>query len=248
MIVFFTGTGNSRHLAQRIAKATGDQIIDAGALIKEHKTPHFTSGTPYVFICPTYAWKIPRIFETLIRQSQFDGNREAYFIMNCGDEIGNATKSLTALCREKDFAFMGVMQINMPENYVALFPVPEDAECKKIISQANLLADDAAEKIKKGEPFPIQTAGILDKLKSGPVNRLFYRFVISAKKFSVTNLCTSCGTCVDVCILNNITLVNGKPKWDKNCTHCMACICRCPVQAIEYGTRTVGKRRYYLEE
>lgn len=39
----------------------------------------------------------------------------------------------------------------------------------------------------------------------------------------------------------------GGPVWGKRCTHCMACICGCPAEAIEYGKRTVGKRRYYNE-
>ncbi|MDU1855461.1 MAG: flavodoxin, partial [Clostridium baratii] len=32
-----------------------------------------------------------------------------------------------------------------------------------------------------------------------------------------------------------------------NCTHCMACICGCPVQAIEYKNKTKGRNRYYLK-
>ena len=36
------------------------------------------------------------------------------------------------------------------------------------------------------------------------------------------------------CPLNNIRLENGKPVWGKHCTHCMACICDCPKEAIEY--------------
>jgi len=47
--------------------------------------------------------------------------------------------------------------------------------------------------------------------------------------------------------LNNIHLENGKPVWGKNCTHCMACICYCPKEAIEYGKKSKGKPRYHFE-
>lgn len=47
--------------------------------------------------------------------------------------------------------------------------------------------------------------------------------------------------------LNNIRLENGKPVWGKNCTHCMACICYCPKEAIEYGEKSKGKPRYHFE-
>ena len=50
-----------------------------------------------------------------------------------------------------------------------------------------------------------------------------------------------------VCPLNNIRLENGKPVWGKNCTHCMACICYCPKEAIEYGQKSKGKPRYHFE-
>ena len=56
--------------------------------------------------------------------------------------------------------------------------------------------------------------------------------------------CIGCGKCVRLCPLNNITLEEGKPVWHDNCTHCMACICHCPVEAIEYGNVSRGKRRY----
>lgn len=31
------------------------------------------------------------------------------------------------------------------------------------------------------------------------------------------------------------------------CMHCMACICSCPVDAIEYGKKSVGQPRYHFE-
>jgi len=49
---------------------------------------------------------------------------------------------------------------------------------------------------------------------------------------------------VKECPLNNIHLKENKPVWDKECTHCMACICKCPTEAIEYGKNSVGKVRY----
>lgn len=40
--------------------------------------------------------------------------------------------------------------------------------------------------------------------------------------------------------LSNIRLEDGSPVWGSDCTHCMACICRCPEQAIEYGKASLG--------
>ena len=82
---------------------------------------------------------------------------------------------------------------------------------------------------------------------SGPVNPAFYRFFVRADAFRATDACIGCGKCVERCPLNNIRLENGKPVWGKHCTHCMACICYCPKEAIEYGKKSKGKPRYHFE-
>lgn len=82
---------------------------------------------------------------------------------------------------------------------------------------------------------------------TGPVNPVFYRFFVKADAFRATDACIGCGRCVELCPLNNVHLKNGKPVWGKNCTHCMACICYCPKEAIEYGEKSKGKPRYHVE-
>ena len=59
--------------------------------------------------------------------------------------------------------------------------------------------------------------------------------------------CVSCGKCVELCPLNNITLIDGKPVWGNHCTHCMACLHRCPTEAIEYKKKTQSKPRYFFD-
>ena len=76
----------------------------------------------------------------------------------------------------------------------------------------------------------------------------FYRFFVKADAFRTTDACTGCGVCVRACMLNNVSLTDGRPVWRKNCTHCMACICGCPQKAIEYGKKSVGKPRYQCPE
>ena len=81
-------------------------------------------------------------------------------------------------------------------------------------------------------------------MNSSAVNRLFYPLFVHARKFYVTDACISCGRCASVCPLNNIQMKDGKPVWGSSCTHCMACICRCPKDAIEYGRHSRGLPRY----
>lgn len=56
--------------------------------------------------------------------------------MTCGSEIGNAARYNQALCRKKGLRHRGTLPVVMPENYIALFDAPEEAEARKIIAAA----------------------------------------------------------------------------------------------------------------
>lgn len=63
--------------------------------------------------------------------------------------------------------------------------------------------------------------------------------------FVSDNNCNGCGTCVNVCPMDNITLTGGNPPWGKNCALCFACLQWCPKEAIQAGRITVNKKRYH---
>lgn len=248
MVVYFTGTGNSRYIAQMIADKIGDNIIDAAEYIKGKREAKLISDRPWVFVAPTYSWRLPCVFERFILRGSFSNNKTAYFLMTCGDDIGNAGREIQKLCAKKGFIYMGVFPSVMPENYVAMFDVPDKAAAAKIIKMAESKLKDAIQFITEGKRFPETEHVFSDWLKTSVVNPMFYRFAVKAGPFHTTDACVGCGKCEQYCPLNNITLVNGKPQWGKNCTHCMACICKCPVEAIEYGNRSNGKPRYQCPE
>ena len=56
--------------------------------------------------------------------------------MNCGSEIGNATKYNLMLANDKHLDYMGTKQILMPENYIAMFNAPQLEEAKEIVEKA----------------------------------------------------------------------------------------------------------------
>ncbi len=247
MILYFTGTGNSRYIAQVIAENLKDETIDVAKLIKNGKTGEFYSEKPYVFVAPTYAWRMPKIFKEWIKKCSFNGNKNAYFVLTCGGEIGAAGNYCEKFLLKEGFIYKGTAQVVMPENYLIMFdPTPEekDAEIYKFASEYTI---KLCEKIEKGQAFNRVKIPFIGYLQSGIVNSSFYTFYIGAKKFYSTDACISCGKCVENCMTNNITLKDGKPVWGKNCTHCMSCICKCPAEAIEYGKNTKGRRRYVFK-
>lgn len=244
MILYFTGTGNSEYVAKRIGKETDDIVLNLFEKLRKEDFSEINSKNPWVIVTPTYAWRIPNILREWLKRTNLSGNPNIYFVMTCGGSIGNAGKYLKSLCADKGMNYFGCFEVVMPENYIALFTTPSKDKALKIIAEAEKIIDKAAFAINNGERFQNISVTTADKLNSGVVNNIFYPLFVHAKKFYATDACISCGKCVKVCPLNNIHIENSRPIWGKACTHCMACICRCPKEAIEYGRHSKGLVRY----
>ncbi len=244
MIVYFTGTGNSRRAARLLACRLEDSALDVFPFLKEGRPLELQSSTPWIFVAPTYGWQLPHVFRDLLKNARLTGSKEAYFVLTCGSGVGDAETHLRALCRELGLQFKGLQPLVMPENYIAMFPVPDERASRVIIKKADRVLEALAPRLRAGETLPPVRAGLPGKLMSGLVNTVFTRGVVSAKPFYTTAACTGCGLCARVCPQNNIRIENGRPRWSRECIHCMACISKCPARAIEYGKKSRGKPRY----
>ena len=247
MILFFSGTGNSNYVAKRIADALGDALVNLNDRIKASDTSSVETGERVIIVTPTYAWRIPRVVRDWLRKTELRGAKQVWFVMTCGSEIGNADKYNRELCTEKRLSCMGTAQIVMPENYIAMFSAPQADEAREIVAKTEPNIDCVIASIQSNQPFAPTRNNLYDRFMSGPVNLIFYKFCVKADAFTVSDTCIGCGQCAKRCPMNNVTLKDGKPVWGKNCTHCMACICYCPVSAIEYGKKSVGQPRYHFE-
>lgn len=244
MILFFSGTGNSEYVAGRIGSGIKEEPVNLFEKIKNHDFSEVHSDRPWVVVTPTYAWRIPRILEEWLERTSLSGSREIYFVMTCGEGIGNSEKYLKKLCSRKGMEYKGCLPVVMPENYIAIFTTPDKEDALNTIRQAEGGIERITDLIARGSVFLQPSISVKDRVKSGIVNDLFYPMFVHAKKFYVTDTCISCKKCESVCPLSNVHLANGKPVWGTECTHCMACICRCPVEAIEYGDHSKGLPRY----
>lgn len=244
MVFSFSGTGNSQFVAEKISEITSDKITDLNLKIKDNDTSGIECGENVIIVAPTYAWRLPKIVTDWLEKTDLINAKNAWFVMTCGGEIGNAAKYNKLLCEKKNLKYMGTYQILMPENYIAMFKSPGPDEAKKMIAKSVPDIEKAAEIIKSKECFPVPRNNAYDRLMSSAINPMFYSMFVKADAFYAKDSCNGCGKCVKLCPLNNIVLKDNKPAWGKNCTHCMACICHCPAEAIEYGNKSKGKPRY----
>lgn len=248
MILYFSGTGNSRYTAEKLAEMLGDELYSINDALRKRKLGSFTVKERLVIVTPTYAWRIPRIVNDWIEESSFCGIKDVYFVMTCGDSVHNAQHYNRKLAERMGFTYRGTAKIIMPENYIALFDAPPISRAEEIIARADFYIEKAAGVIREKGEFKDKKVTLSDILMSGPVNFFFYLFIVKTSTFRVTDRCTGCGKCASLCPLSNITIKDGKPGWGEKCTHCMACISYCPFEAVEYGKKSLNKVRYNIDK
>lgn len=252
MVFCFSGTGNSLFAAKIIAQKLEDELVSINEIMRQRSLdPYvaryaFSSERPLVFVSPTYCWRLPKFVEQFISESRFEGNRKAYFFLTCGDGTGAAAYYAEDFCRRAELEFMGLGSVKMPENYITMFNAPSYDDARAIIRAAVPSIEYAAGQISLEKHMKDINGRPGDKNVNKIINPAFYRLFINDKKFYVTNACVGCGLCEKLCPTANISLVDGKPQWHGSCIQCQSCIGVCPKNAIEFGRRAKGKRRYYL--
>lgn len=102
MILYFSGTGNSEYVAKRIKDIVDDEVLNLFEKIKNHDFSKLISSRPWIIVAPTYAWRIPRILDQWLKNTRLSGNKDIYFVMTCGGNIGNADKYLKNYLSKKN--------------------------------------------------------------------------------------------------------------------------------------------------
>lgn len=237
MIFYFSGTGNSRWAADRLAALTNDRALD---LTRLPDRPDCHGETQIGLVFPVYAWGLPEPMEhfarTLPRTDAF-----SFGVATCGSEAGYALKKLAGL-----FPLRSSYSLVMPNNYILGADLDDAATARAKVTAADTALAEIAREITARQPVYRVREGTLPGLKSGPVHFGFNRFARSTKPFYTTDACDGCGLCARDCPAGTIRLEGGRPVWGDHCYQCLRCLHACPRQAIQYGKETEKKGRYCL--
>ncbi len=247
MIFYFSGTGNSKWVAEQLAMLTGDEAKSITSVTKnDGPSAIFCAGKEerLGLVFPIYAWGAPKIVNEFIKSMQIKPEVYMYAVCTCGDEAGRAMQKLRA-----HFPWKAAWSISMPNNYIPMSDVDSPELEKAKLLKARERIPEIVEKIAARACVNEVNKGSSAWVKSGIVNPLFNVFARSTKPFIVDDTCIGCGLCEHNCPCGAIRLVDGKPTWmKKTCLQCMACIQRCPQRAIQYGKATRTRGRYSFTE
>ena len=250
MIFYFSGCGNSKHVAETIATGLNDTLVFIPEAAREGRYDYtLAEGERLGFVFPIYSWAPPKLVLDFVNKMTVKVPEPAYiyFACTCGDNCGLTEKVFRKAVEEKGWSLSACFSVQMPETYIGMagfkLDTPENAKLK-IEKADNLLMRNIPRLINK-DSFSEMVVGGLAWLKTYLVNPGFNRSATDDSKYLSTEACIHCGKCVEACPLKNITLEEGRPKWHGHCTMCMGCYHHCPVNAIQYGKATVGKGQYF---
>ena len=247
MILYYSGCGNSRWVAETLA----DQLHERLLFIPDTAPDlDVQEGESLGFVFPVYAWAPPQLVLDFVQRMSFR-QRPSYiwFACTCGDEGAFTRQVFSRHLRKKGLMLDACFCLQMPETYVAFpgfaldTPTDEQRKIEKVRADLPRVAQMIADRTRKHYEM---IWGTFPLTKTYLLRPLFYRFIITDRHFRSTDACIGCGRCAKACPLHNIQLDDNRPHWLGHCTHCMSCYHHCPTNAIQYGNVTAGKGQYYF--
>ena len=252
MILWYSGCGNSRFVAEHLSAKLGDSNMVFIPEAARNNTPlQFQKDEILGIVFPVYSWSVPNLVSEFLRKVKIIGRPSYIFAAcTCGDETGLTIKHLKKDLSKQGLTLDAFFSFQMPETYINLpgFKLDTPEKEKQKIDGTKVQLEDTVKLIQE------RLKGNFDRLKGGSsflksniLKPLFYGLLITDRKFTVSDDCINCGICAKNCPLQNITMQNGRPHWNGHCTNCMSCYHRCPKNAINFGKASIGKGQYYFK-
>lgn len=263
-IYYFSGSGNSLHVARELQKRIpGTNIIPIVGLL-DNKVIESNAET-MGFVFPIHGMTIPVPVKKFIKKLNLTSTQYLFAIATRGGTIHNAFTVIDKILIKKDKQLDSYFSITLFSNDPKLegWKCPSTEEIKEIeIKIQNRL--DSIQKIIQNQEINRETdlEGV-----SFPYNHfvnfllekiihLSMKYLVEIKGlndyFYADEKCVGCGTCEKVCLSKKIKIIDNRPVWQNNvkCHFCYACLNFCPRQAVQIKSKwymrsyTQEKERY----
>ena len=251
-IFYFTGSGNSLAIARSLAEGLGDTELLPIATSMEGF--HGTDEERVGIVSPVFGWGPPRMVADFLKRVRARESQYVFAVSSCAGTPGAALRKTERLLRsagtrlDAGFAVCGDVHVKLPggdEMGIIRFVNGLSTSTPGAFSKRRdeILGIIAAKRAYKPEVSNWRVNAI-GSLMYGISVQFFKR---AAKGFASTDACVSCGTCAKICPRENVSMVDGRPVWGKDCEMCDACVLWCPTTAIRLNGHPPTDPRHHPE-
>lgn len=254
-IYYFSGTGNSLHVACELQKRIPEaRLVPMLGALKANEL--VTTGDIIGLVFPVHAFSVPFPVKEFLQRVKMQSASYIFAIATRGGSPCKVFTDINRIINKKGSKLAATFNLNMPNNYIPNFELPTEEEINRLEAemqkklaniQAVILNKQQYYESESGSPFLL----LLFKQILFPIlSSLFHltRYFNMEKGFYADNKCNGCGICQKVCPAEKIAMKDGKPEWQNGvpCTFCFACLHYCPAKAVQIKkTTTPIKGRYH---
>ncbi|HJJ33683.1 MAG TPA: EFR1 family ferrodoxin [Methanocorpusculum sp.] len=247
MLFYFSGTGNSLYLAQKIAEQEDTALVSIHDAVLESEYT-YDADEIVGFIFPSYFYGLPSTVKDFIEKLELKHAENAYVFsaVTCGSVTGGTTDMLRSCLASCGIPLNAAYVLRTVDNFVPGLMMPSPAGISEVLAIAEIDQEQILLQIKNRETGDFDTLkGKFPELKT-KVAYPVYEKVRNTKNFRVNDtLCIGCGLCAKACNSNAIEMRNKRPVWVVDrCNLCLKCLHRCRKEAIEFGKHTNQHGRY----
>jgi len=232
-ICWFSGAGNSKTVAQDLHVTLGyDQLLAIPEVIKNPELLSDIDTLGLVF--PIYFFGPPAVVRTLISETLKNLALEIdylFIIFTHGGLPFYAPSITDRLLAEAGYAPSYVDTITMVDTYIPLFKIPQEKKQQSIHAKIGSKIESISTRL-QAQDIKVAIRLPFTRLLQGIWQNSLSKRGQKDKNFLITDQCTECGICAQVCPVQNIVMERNRPIFLHSCEQCFACYHHCPEQAI----------------
>jgi ferredoxin/flavodoxin len=254
IIYYFSGTGNTRWVAERLQialKMLGHKAdcFSIEKVTKDVVSEQIMVADNLILAFPAYGSTAPGPMKDFINNLPSLNEKSLTLFATHAMASGDTAYHISTLLTQKGYKLKQTRHFVMPNNFHVpqfRFSKPKNGpilkkRLKKVSPQIEKLAHEIdldIQHIVGNNPL----GHILGNLQRKHIDQIIVKL---SREFKINEeTCLRCGKCEKICPTHNISFSQGAYVFGSDCALCLRCYSQCPVSAILIGEKSQNTKKY----